>query len=383
LLNPSTFRDLVSGRRRGPVAAVLRCALRMAEVPYTWAVAWRNRRYDSGAAAVERVDVPVVSVGNLTLGGTGKTPMVEWLARWFAGRGVRVAVISRGYGAKAGAENDEALELKQRLPEVPHLQNPDRVSGAREAVERFGCQAIVLDDAFQHRRIARDLDIVMLDALEPFGFGHVFPRGTLREPVAGLRRADVVVLSRADLLDAPGREEIRCQVQQLAPQAAWAEVVHAPRALITAAGQEEPLASLQGTRLAAFCGVGNPAGFRHTLQASGYHVAGFRAFPDHHRYTPGDVAWLAAWAERLGATALVCTHKDLVKLGCQQVGRRPLWAVRVALEFLSEGEGKGDRSNLCQAGHRPEVGRGPLRQIGPVPFSREAFEQRLTALLAR
>ena len=349
-------------------------------MPYTWAVQRRNRRYDSGAAAVERVGVPVVSVGNLPLGGTGKTPMVEWLARWFAARGVRVGVVSRGYGAKAGAENDEALELRQRLPEVHHLQNPDRVSGAQQAIERFGCQAIVLDDAFQHRRIARDLDIVMLDALEPFGFGHVFPRGTLREPVAGLRRADVVVLSRADLLDAPGREAIRCQVQRIAPQAAWAEVAHAPQALISAGGQEEPLASLQGTRLAAFCGVGNPAGVRHTLQACRYQVAGFREFPDHYCYTRADVASLAAWAERLDATALVCTHKDLVKLGCGQVGRRPLWAVRVALEFLCEGAGKGDRSNSCGAGHRPEVGRGPLRQIGPVPFS---LEERLTALLAK
>jgi tetraacyldisaccharide 4'-kinase len=123
---------VVSGRRRGPGAAVLRCALRLAEAPYTWAVAWRNRRYDSGAAASHRVGVPVVSVGNLTLGGTGKTPMVEWLARWFRDRGVRVAVISRGYGAKGGAQNDEALELERRLPEVPHLQNPDRVSAAKQ-----------------------------------------------------------------------------------------------------------------------------------------------------------------------------------------------------------------------------------------------------------
>ena len=250
LLTPSQFRDLISGRRRGAVAAMLRCGLRLAEVPYTWAVAWRNRRYDRGTAAVQRVGVPVVSVGNLTLGGTGKTPLVEWIARWigsgdcpnfrlsengtvpFAETATgtvarRVVIISRGYGARAGEANDEALELKQKLPDVPHLQNPDRVAAARQAVAELGCQAIVLDDGFQHRRIARDLDIVLLDALEPFGFGHVFPRGTLREPLAGLRRAHVVALSRADMLEPAEREAIRRRVAQYAPQADWLEIAHA------------------------------------------------------------------------------------------------------------------------------------------------------------
>jgi len=135
VLSPSEFRDLVSGRRRGVGAAMLRGGLRVVEVPYTVAVWWRNRRYDRGAAAVHRVSVPVVSVGNLTLGGTGKTPMVQWIARWLRGRDVRVTLVSRGYGAQAGAVNDEALELEQNLPDVPHVENPDRVAAARLAVE--------------------------------------------------------------------------------------------------------------------------------------------------------------------------------------------------------------------------------------------------------
>ncbi len=165
-----------------------RGALALAEIPYAAAVDWRNRRYDCGAT-VQRVGVPVVSVGNLTLGGTGKTPLVEWLARWFADRGVRVVLVSRGYGALPGQPNDEALELAQSLPQVPHLQNRDRVQAALEAIGELGAQLILLDDGFQHRRLARDLDLVLVDALEPFGFGHVFPRGTLREPLAGWRRA--------------------------------------------------------------------------------------------------------------------------------------------------------------------------------------------------
>ena len=152
--------------------------------------------------------MPVVSVGNITLGGTGKTPLVRWIVQWFRDRGIPVAIVSRGYGAQSGDANDEALELRRLLPDVPHIQNPDRVAAARQAVAEFGCRAIVLDDGFQHRRIGRDFDIVLLDALAPFGFGHVFPRGTLREPIEGLRRADAVVLSRADLLDPSQREDI-------------------------------------------------------------------------------------------------------------------------------------------------------------------------------
>jgi len=335
LLNPSQFRDLVSGRRRGAWAAVLRCGLRLAEVLYTWAVRWRNRRYDTGAAEIHRIDVPVLSVGNLTLGGTGKTPMVEWLARWFRKRDVRVTIISRGYGAEAGSRNDEALELEQRLPDVPHLQDPDRVAAAKLAIEEFQSQLILLDDAFQHRRIARDLDVVLLDALEPFGFGHVFPRGTLREPLAGLRRADVVALSRADMLDRPHREEIWQTVRRHAPQAVCLEITHAARTLVSSSGDIEPLETLRGRPVAAFCGIGNPAGFRHTLERCGYPLAGFREFPDHHPYDRADVESLAAWAGGLEVAAVLCTHKDLVKLGIDQLGRRPLRAIRIGLDFLT------------------------------------------------
>lgn len=312
-----------------------RFGLRLAEVPYTWVVRRQNRRYDTGRAEICRVGVPVVSVGNLTLGGTGKTPMVEWLARWFRRHGVRVTIISRGYGAEAGTRNDEALELQQRLPDVPHLQDPDRVAAARTAVEEFACQLILLDDAFQHRRLARDLDIVLLDALEPFGFGHVFPRGTLREPLAGLRRAHVVALSRADLLEPPQREEIWRTVRRHNPQAALLEVAHAAQALISSGGREEPLESLAGRPVAAFCGIGNPAGFRHTLRTCGYQVVDFREFPDHHPYNRADVEWLASWTDGLDVAAAVCTHKDVVKLATAQLGRCPLWAVRVSLGFLA------------------------------------------------
>ncbi len=261
-----------------------------------------------------------------------------------------MAVVSRGYGATAGQPNDEARELQLSLPNVPHLQNPDRVAAARQAIAACGAQLIVLDDGFQHRRIGRDLDIVLLDALEPFGFGHVFPRGWLREPVEGLRRADVVVLSRADLLDAAGREALWQTIRRHAPQAVGAEVIHAPRRLISAAGAEMPLEAVRGQPVAAFCGIGNPAGFRHTLETCGCRLLGFRAFSDHHRYTPAELEQLSDWAKGLGASMLVCTGKDLVKLSADHFGDLPLWAVGIEIEFLSGRQSLQSRlERLCPA----------------------------------
>jgi len=335
MLNANAFREIVSGRRRGARAAVARGVLRMAEVPYTAAVNWRNRRFDQAHWPAQRVDVPVVSVGNLTLGGTGKTPMVKWIARWFVERGVRVVIVSRGYGATSGAKNDEAMELGQSLPEVPHVPNPDRIAGARTAIDRFGCQLILLDDGFQHRRLARDLDVVLLDAWAPFGFEHVFPRGMLREPIAGLQRADVVCLTRSDLLDATQRESIRRRVAELAPQVTWCEAAHTPYELRDAVGQTQPIATLAGRRMAAFCGIGNPAAFRRTLEELGGEIAFWREFPDHHAYGTSDRAELAAAVGATNPELVVTTHKDLVKLPLDRLGDRSLWALVIEMELTT------------------------------------------------
>ena len=332
MLSAHQFRELISGRRRGLVASVSRGMLSLAEMPYRAAIALRNRQFDRGRR-VHRVSVPVISVGNLTVGGTGKTPMVEWLAKWFRQHGVRVALISRGYGAAAGGRNDEALELEQKLPDVPHLQNPDRVAAAETAVEEFESQLLLLDDAFQHRRIHRDLDLVMIDAVEPFGYGHLLPRGLLREPLSSLNRADVIVLSRADAVSAERRAEIRDAVVRQAPAALWVEVAHRPYVLASSDGRQAELAALHRQRVAAFCGVGNPVGFRHTLQSCGYEVIDFREFPDHHVYAPVDIEQLTAWSQR--ADACLCTDKDLVKIGIPHLGCVPLWALRIGLAIES------------------------------------------------
>jgi tetraacyldisaccharide 4'-kinase len=317
---------------------VLRGLLAVASRLYTLVVAARNACYDRRWAKIGRVEVPVISVGNLTLGGTGKTPLVEWLARWFQTRGLRVALVSRGYKAHSGAPNDEALELAAKLPGTPHVQTPHRVAGAQQAVREHHAELIVLDDAFQHRRIHRDLDIVVLDALEPFGWERVFPRGTLREPLSGLRRADVVVLSRSDAVGAEQREAIRRRVAGLAPKALWLEVAQRPRGLRSATGMREEVGRIAGRRVAALCGIGNPAGFRHTIESCGCQLVEFREFPDHHSYPAEDLESLERWADDLpDLAAVLCTHKDLVKIPRLQLGAVPLWALEIGLEITVGG----------------------------------------------
>ncbi len=333
MLNPSTFRKLVSGRQAGMRAALLRGVLRLAETPYAWAMRYRNQRYDSGRAESHSAKVPVVSVGNLTLGGTGKTPLVEWLARRLSDLQIRVVIVSRGYGSEKGAPNDEALELELALPGVPHIQDADRVAAANLAVAEHGAQLILLDDGFQHRRLQRNLDIVLLDATEPFGFDHVFPRGTLREPVTGLTRADVVVLSRANVLTTAEREAIRRRVSQLAPRAIWCEVQHRPTRLFNSDGHQVECNLLASKRVAAFCGIGNPAGFRHTLESLGCGVVQLREFADHHNYTREDIAELSAWCH--SSEIILTTRKDLVKVRVPTLRGIPLWAVGLEIEFLT------------------------------------------------
>jgi tetraacyldisaccharide 4'-kinase len=330
------FRGLVSGHRQGLGAALMRAVLCVAEVPYAAVVRLRNRRYDTGRAVVHQAGVPVISVGNLTLGGTGKTPMVKWIARWLCNRGLRVVIISRGYGRTAAdAHNDEAIELQQMLPGVPHLQDPDRVAAARAAIQKFAAQVILLDDGFQHRRLGRELDIVLLDALEPFGFGHVFPRGTLREPIESLRRADLMCLTRADMVDSAERQRIYSEAAAVAPGRVWCEVAHSPQALLSASGGVQSIGSLPGRRVAAFCGIGNPMGFKHTLSAVGCELVAWRTFADHHAYNAADIADLQSWAATCGADVAVCTHKDLVKLQVERLGPLPLFAVVVEMNMLT------------------------------------------------
>ncbi len=333
-IDEAAFLRLIRGETSGLGAALARAGLSLAAMAYGAGVRARNLAYDREWTTIERASVPVVSVGNLTLGGTGKTPMVEWIARWFREHHRRVAILSRGYGQTEGM-NDEGRVLEANLPDVPHLQGRDRAKLAHTAVEELESEVLVLDDGFQHRRLARDLDVVLLDAFDPFGQGRIFPRGLLRESPRSLRRAGVVVLSRADVIDHSERMKIRRLAERWAGRELdWAEARHAPRDLIDSDGTSVALDDVRGRGVAAFCGIGNPKAFETTLAGLGLRVAAFRAFPDHHAYTGSDVAELTAWSRAAGADLVLTTQKDLVKLRVRSLGAAPLHAVRIGLEFL-------------------------------------------------
>ena len=325
------FHDLVAGHSTGLGPTCLRALLATASVPYRISTGMRNGLYAAGLLPRFRAPVPVISVGNITLGGTGKTPFVAFLCAQLVQHGRRVVILSRGYGSSGDGENDEALLLRAKLPGVPQLQGADRVELAQRAMAQYRPDVLVLDDGFQHRRLARDLDIVLIDCTEPFGYGRLFPRGLLREPIRSLRRAHLLVLSRVDLATADQRNRLWNTIVRTVGTKphVWAE--HRPVALCDAAGQAQPLATLSGKLVAAFCGIGNPTAFRRTLCRLDSRLAGMRSFPDHHRYSDKDLDSLAKWAGRLGSDLLVTTEKDLVKIGRSHLAERSLCALKIEL----------------------------------------------------
>jgi len=334
------FRRLVDGSSHGIGSTIARAALGGLAVPYAAAVAIRNAAYDRGLREVCPAGVPVISVGNLTLGGTGKTPMVAWAARSLHEHARRPAIVSRGYGSRPGRASDEAEELAILLPGIDHVANRDRVAAARLAVTR-GAGVVVLDDGFQHRRLHRNLDIVAVDATDPFGCGRLFPRGLLREAVGGLGRAQAVVLTRADLVDASERRAIRAAVdaaRQGRPPIVWSEAIHRPTRLRSWSGTFEPLAILREARIAACAAIGNPAAFVRTLKGLGAELAGFVGFPDHHAYGLDDLARVEEAADSSRATMVVTTLKDLVKIRRDTLGGRPLWALEIGLHLTENGD---------------------------------------------
>ena len=355
-----SFKRLVDGTARGPGPSLARLALSCLAVPYGLAVAARNAAYDCGLLPVSRAAVPVLSIGNLTLGGTGKTPLVAWAVALLARHGRRPAIVSRGYGAAPGERSDEAAELAVLLPGVPHVADRDRVAAVARATA-LGADAVVLDDGFQHRRLARDLDIVAVDATDPFGRGRLFPRGLLREPLRGIARAQAVVLTRASSLEIADRVALRDALVAAGRGAAppvWAEADHRPVGLRDATGATRPLADLRGRRVFAFAGIGNPAAFRSSLAALGAEVVAFRPLPDHHPYTAADLESLAREAAAARAELAITTLKDLVKIRRPTLDGRPLAALEIAIELMG-GASALERLVLAAVARRAAAGAAP------------------------
>lgn len=356
---------VMSGKAGGLTAAAVRSGLAAIEPLYAAGASWRNRAYDSDPARARRLPRPVVSIGNITAGGTGKTPVVRWLASRLRDEGRRVAVLSRGYGATAGALGDEQLMLDRllnapgRLPVVVRA-NPDRLAAAEAALrDQPTLDAFILDDGFQHRRVARDLDVVLINAAEPFGFGHVLPRGLLREPLRGLARVGAFVLTHALSVDHRERARLTRELQRWSAAAPVYRAVHSPVGLRSpGVGSGEPHdlapAALRPRRAFAFCGLGNPAGFEAAVRDLCDAYAGERRFADHHAYRVADFDSVRQAARVVGADVLVTTEKDWVKIAAlpgATASDIPIWRLDVAARFLDD---DGDRL-LAQV--RDAVGR--------------------------
>ena len=282
----------------------------------------------------ERLPVPVISVGNLTVGGTGKTPMAQLLCRRMQAQGKRMAVLSRGHGGEGksvrvvsdiGGEvflsaeqaGDEPCLLARTLPGIPVLVGKDRRQSGREAMRRFGLDALVLDDGFQFWQLQRDLDIVLIDARRPFDNGFPLPRGLLREPKRHLRRAGIVVATRAGGLTVAEREALTAQVSALAPNVPFFFADHRAIGLVPAADLSalvQPLSGLHGRRVFAVSAIAQPQSFVKTLTREvGAEVAGSVTWPDHHKISLFDAQAVLESATRAGAEVLVMTEKDAVK----------------------------------------------------------------------
>ncbi len=347
--------DILGGTRTTPTARLLRAGLCTASLPYAAAMRLRRFAYRRRLLPSHWAPVPVLCVGNLTTGGTGKTPMVAWCVQRLQEMNRHPAILTRGYRARDGA-SDEA-DLLARLASVPVIVNPDRVAGARDAAAS-GADVLVMDDGLQHLRLRRDLDIVLIDATNPFGFGHTLPRGLLREPLSALRCAGAIVITRSDAIGPDALRRLDERLGALAPGAVRARAVHAPVGWRDDAGNLLPPDALRGRRVCAFCGLGNPDAFFATVERlAGENVDGLGggdterlgresverfaggvveriALPDHAHYDAPALAAIASRADAAHADALVTTEKDDVKLPPAPFDR-PLYRLVIRMEIVA------------------------------------------------
>jgi tetraacyldisaccharide 4'-kinase len=389
------WSSTVTGGGGGFWGAVLRALLWGLSCGYGASITLRNFLYDHQLWMFKTVRLPVavVSVGNVAVGGTGKTPFVALLARRLEAMGRRPCILSRGYGPKReAAQNDEYLMLRELLPKVPHLVGKERLLTGLQAVLQFRPEVLVLDDGFQHRKLARNLDIVLVDALEPLGLGHLIPRGRLREPAGELRRADLICLTHSDLVEPARLEKVRERVHRLAPAVPILEAKHQSRRLRPVlprpatgsgcpteklwcpptGGRDEPfgpepkaeglrrvgrgtLSEGRGTafanwrtpgsegqppetlakkRVAAFCALGSPESFVAELRRLGAEVVHQALFPDHHSPSGPELERLFTEARAAQAELLVCTHKDAVKLPRDLSPPIPVLALEMEMVIL-------------------------------------------------
>jgi tetraacyldisaccharide 4'-kinase len=333
-----------------PDTPVVTAGLSALSIGYRLALTVRSYAYRVRLLRTGRLPCPVVSVGNITLGGSGKTPMVELVARCLGDLGAVPAVVSRGYGRDtrgpqvvadrdgvllgARAAGDEPLLLAERLPGVPVVVGESRLQAGRIAVQRCGATTVVLDDGLQHNTLAKDLEIVVLNGRAPWGNQRLFPRGTLREPLSALRRAHLCVITNPG-----GAADVERATAAIRRHNATAPVIVGGYDILEAreiqSDRRLSPTELAGRRLLAFAGLGSPRGFAETLGAAEVRVAGLAEYPDHYWFTQADLDELAGQARAIGAEGLITTQKDWIRLRGLAAPAMPCWVLSIRLRLES------------------------------------------------
>jgi tetraacyldisaccharide 4'-kinase len=382
--------EVICERRHGKRASLLRGLLFLLSVLYGWVVSLRLWMYQKGICRVHPLGCLIISVGNLTVGGTGKTPIVEKLAKELTASGRRVAILSRGYKSRRpplwrrlierlrgrppdpprvvsdGKEvllnselaGDEPYMLAKNLPKVAVLVSPNRVLSGLYAIRHFGADTLILDDGFQYLPLRDRLDLVLVDSEVPFGNGKLLPRGTLREPPRQLKRADVILLTKCDGSDLSA---LRAELRRLNPHAPMVECAHSPRYLENVfTGERVPLEILQGLKVGTLSGIARPESFEKGLKRLGAILVYSRRFEDHHRFTVPEVQRVMERSRARLAKAVVTTEKDAVRIPPLPFPLAlPLYFLRVEIEFL---RGEQDLDGYLERAVRGRRGPTPLEE---------------------
>ena len=339
---------------------VLLAVLKALSVLFAGIVALRYLLYRCGLKRRYPLGVQVISIGNVTAGGTGKTPVTEIFARTLAAEGRKVAILSRGYRRKeapwwqrvftqvidpplvvsdgkrvlldSATGGDEPYMLASNLPGVAVVVDRDRVKAGRYAVKKLGCNTIILDDGFQYQKLRHSVEVVLVDATNPFGNGNMLPRGILREPARHLKRADIIFLTKC-------RGDVRAVVDEVRQYNRTAEIVecrHAPKVLRDVWSREEfPLGWLEGKTVCTLSGIASPKGFENSLRHLGAKVVWCERYADHHRYDSSEVLYALNRTADMGADALVTTEKDAVRFPRFETTPVKCLYLRIAIEILS------------------------------------------------
>jgi tetraacyldisaccharide 4'-kinase len=348
-LNQESYRKLISGQTSGPAATFARLFLTIASLVYSAFIALRNFLYSKGWLKVHTANATVISVGNITVGGTGKTPLVIWICRFLQSKNIPCAILTRGYKThtkkratsdERQAMNDELAILAESCPHTRIIANPDRVAAAAEAIEKFDAKVLIMDDGFQHRRLARDLDIVAIDAMCPLGYDKLLPAGLLREPLTALNRADAVVITRCNHVAEPELTRLEEKLKSVNPSIIIARATHAPVCAKSLDHKEIPLEQLKGKRIFAFCGIGNPDAFLDTIRKLGLNLVGSKIYNDHHNYTDNNIRNIREQAGHLNADLILSTQKDRTKTALIAPAKNdiPFACLLIELKFVTKSE---------------------------------------------